>query len=76
MANSDGVVTAADVRAAQVLLDALEEATGCPLSHRLDARGVAADHLAGVRTAGYLAGHRAGGQLVARTTRTNLAEYL
>lgn len=56
MANGDGVMMAADVRAAQVLLDALEETTGCPLSHRLDARGVAAGLLADVRTAGYLEG--------------------
>lgn len=59
MANPDGVVLAADVRAADALLDALasEEAQTWT---RQEARGVFAAHLADVRTAGYLEGEATG----------------
>lgn len=56
----EGALTEADVRAAQVVLDLVEEVTGSPTGHRLDARGAVAGVLADVRTAGYLEGVQEG----------------
>lgn len=56
MANTEHAITDEDVRAAQVLLDLVQEVTGCPTGHRLDARGAVAVHVSEIRAAGYLQG--------------------
>jgi hypothetical protein len=65
-ANVDGVVTEADVRAAQTLVDLLLPVGGrIPLIRREDAaeaRGLLAAWSADVRTAGYLEGVQRGRQ--------------
>lgn len=71
--NMEGVVTEADVRAAQVTLDAFvqgwqedprrldgDEDAGQLLGLFLPLRGILAGQFAQVRTAGYLAGEQAG----------------
>jgi hypothetical protein len=62
-----GVLTEADVRAAQVLLDELAAVLPDSVGHLkptafLEARGVVAGHLADVRVAGYLEGVQRGRQ--------------
>lgn len=63
-ANASGVVTQADVAAAQVLLDALADEGLIPelAAGFLTARGVVAGWSADVRTAGYLDGVQRGRQ--------------
>lgn len=74
-ANVDGVVVEADVRAAQAILDALEEfaaTTTTAEEYRAGARGFLASWSADVRTAGYLEGHLVGGRSAARVVRDAL----
>lgn len=71
-ANVAGVVTHADVRAAQTLLDALDGLDAEALD--LERRGVIAGHLADVRTAGYLEGMQAGRRELARMVQDLLQD--
>lgn len=81
MGNCDGVVTEADVRAAQVVLDLIAEAEGTQRALNsmeatrgllLDLRGVLAAQLAEVRTAGYLEGLQAGRRTIGQLVRETL----
>lgn len=66
--DSEGIVTEADVRAAQVFLDSLRGR----VSEELELRGALAAHLADVRTAGYLAGEQAGRRQIGAAVRDAL----
>ena len=79
-ANADGVVTEADIRAAQAALDELlqmrlDNAGTVPLIRREDAqevRGYLAGWSGEVRTAGYLEGLQEGRRQVSRWVRDTL----
>lgn len=70
MANGDGVVMAADVRAAQTFLDSIRDQA----LEELELRGALAAHLADVRTSGYLEGVQHGRRQVGHLVRTTLLE--
>ena len=78
MANVDGVLTEADVRAAQAILDAWTDAlsgSGTPSPDRVDLfllRGFIAGQFADVRTAGYLEGLQEGRRATAHLVRDAL----
>ncbi len=74
-AGAEGVVTEADVRAAQVLLDTLQGLGMEPAypGQELEVRGMIAAHLADVRTAGYLEGEQTGRRQTAHLVLDALA---
>lgn len=65
MANVDGVLTEADVRAAQAFLDSIRDEA----LEELELRGHLAAHLADVRTAGYLEGLQEGRRAIGHLVR-------
>lgn len=81
-ADEEGIVTEADVRAAQTLLDAFLEVLMVrkgivPVvltADALELRGMLAAHNANVRTAGYLEGEQAGRRQVGHLVLERLAE--
>jgi hypothetical protein len=74
MGAGEGLVTEADVRAAQTTLDALLEAKPVTLSPavRLEWRGILAGQFADVRAAGYIEGEQRGRLIAARIVRDAL----
>lgn len=75
MGLGEGVVTEADVRAAQAILDELNQLGGETYTGdewNATARGALARWAADVRTAGYLEGYQVGARFVAGTVRDAL----